>query len=68
MDSDQSVFVELKPNDEVYRIYKEVDNTQATEDMDLNLKMKTAGGDECVVNFLNKKCPYAEYVSDIQLG
>jgi len=69
LDSDESVSIELRPKDEVYRIYKEVDLTNPlSEDMDLNLKMKTAGGDECTVNYLNKKCPYAEYTSDIQLN
>lgn len=67
LDSDQNISVELKPKDEVYRIYKEVDLTNPnSDDMDLNLKMKTAGGEECTVNYLNPKCPYAEYSSDIQ--
>lgn len=68
LDQHQTVNVELQPNDEVYRIYKHVDLTVATQDLDLNLKMKTSSGEECVVNHLNRQCPYVQYQSDIQLG
>ena len=28
--------------------------------------MKTATGEECTVNHLNRKCPYAEYINDVE--
>lgn len=30
--------------------------------------MKTASGEECIVNYLNRECPYAKYTSDVELG
>lgn len=30
--------------------------------------MKTPSGEECVVNYLNRKCPYAEYKTDIEVN
>lgn len=66
LDSNKVSKIELKPNDEVYRIYKYFDQTNTGQDVDLNLKMRTATGEECVVNHLNRKCPYAQYLSDIE--
>ena len=42
--------------------------TQTNVDVDLNLKMKTPSGDECTVNYLNRRCPYAEYKNDIEVN
>ena len=66
LDGDQTAMLVLKPNDDIFKIYMYTDNTAT--DIDLNLKMKTASGEECVVNHLNRRCPYAEYKSDVELG
>ena len=59
LDQDREIDLELEDIGDSFKIYGQFDNT--TADYDLNLKMKTPSGDECIVNNLNRRCPYAEF-------
>ena len=67
LDSNQSAdFYLEKKMQSGYRIYAAIDNTvDPNSDYDLNLKMRSADGKECVVSPANRICPFATHVQSI---
>lgn len=50
----------------VFQIHMDIDNTRDSNfDYDLNLRMRTPDGQECVVDSFNRVCPYAQKLNDV---
>jgi hypothetical protein len=67
LDSDKSADFYLERKSQGgYRIYAAVDNTiDPDNDYDLNLKIRSADGKECVVSPANRVCPFASHIQSI---
>lgn len=57
----------IKPKTQGLLIYKYTENNDEV-DYDLNLLMQAKNGDSCTLNYLNPKCPFAEFTSDVLIG
>lgn len=64
-DKDEPILL-TKADSKAFRIVMDIDNTKSTDDYDLNLKISTPDGQECIVSPFNRVCPYARYIHDVK--